>query len=51
MTTFDEEDLVSSLDDTEREAFVADLRRRLLARPAADLVLRLSTVAATGIRR
>jgi ubiquinone/menaquinone biosynthesis C-methylase UbiE len=51
MTTFDEEDLVSSLKDDEREAFVADLRRRLIARPAADLVLRLSTVTATGIRR
>jgi ubiquinone/menaquinone biosynthesis C-methylase UbiE len=51
MTTFDEEDLVSSLKDDEREAFVVDLRRRLIARPAADLVLRLSTVTATGIRR
>jgi ubiquinone/menaquinone biosynthesis C-methylase UbiE len=51
MTTFDEEDLVSSLEDDEREAFVADLRRRLNARPASDLVLRLPTVTTTGIRR
>jgi ubiquinone/menaquinone biosynthesis C-methylase UbiE len=51
MTTFDEEDLVSSLEDDEREAFVADLRRRLSARPASDLVLRLPTVTTTGIRR
>ena len=51
MTTFDEEDLVSSLEPEERDAFVAELRRRLQARPAADLVLRLPTVTATGIRR
>jgi len=51
ITTFDEEDLVSSLEPDERDALVADLRRRLTARPAADLVLRLPTVTAIGIRR
>jgi ubiquinone/menaquinone biosynthesis C-methylase UbiE len=51
MTTFDEEDLVSSLEPDERDAFVVELRRRLTARPATDLVLRLPTVTATGIRR
>jgi ubiquinone/menaquinone biosynthesis C-methylase UbiE len=51
MTTFDEEDLVTSLEPEEREAFVAELRRRLSARPPSDLVLRLPTVTATGVRR
>lgn len=50
MTTFDEEDLVQSLDPDEREALLAGLRRRLRARPAADLVLRLPTVTARGTR-
>jgi ubiquinone/menaquinone biosynthesis C-methylase UbiE len=50
MTTFDEEDLVRSLEPHEREALLAGLRRRLRARPSADLVLRLSTVTALGIR-
>jgi ubiquinone/menaquinone biosynthesis C-methylase UbiE len=50
MTAFDEEDLVRSLDPAERDAFVADLRRRLRARPAADLVLRLPTVTVRGTR-
>jgi ubiquinone/menaquinone biosynthesis C-methylase UbiE len=50
MTTFDEEDLVRSLEPDERDALLAGLRRRLRARPAADLVLRLSTVTARGTR-
>jgi ubiquinone/menaquinone biosynthesis C-methylase UbiE len=50
MTTFDEEDLVRSLDSNERDALLAGLRRRLGARPPADLVLRLSTVTARGTR-
>jgi ubiquinone/menaquinone biosynthesis C-methylase UbiE len=50
MTTFDEEDLVRSLEADERDALLAGLRRRLRARPAADLVLRLSTVTARGTR-
>ena len=50
MTTFDEEDLVRSLDPDERDALLAGLRRRLRARPAGDLVLRLSTVTARGNR-
>jgi ubiquinone/menaquinone biosynthesis C-methylase UbiE len=50
MTAFDEEDLVRSLEPDEREALLAGLRRRLRARPAADLVLRLSTVTARGTR-
>ena len=50
MTTFDEEDLVRSLDPDERDTLLAGLRRRLRARPAADLVLRLSTVTARGTR-
>jgi ubiquinone/menaquinone biosynthesis C-methylase UbiE len=51
MATFDEEDLVSSLDPDERDTLLAGLRRRLRARPAADLVLRLPTVIARGTRR
>ena len=50
MTTFDEEDLVRGLEPDERDALLAGLRRRLRARPASDLVLRLSTVTARGIR-
>jgi ubiquinone/menaquinone biosynthesis C-methylase UbiE len=50
MTTFDEEDLVRSLEPDERDALLAGLRRRLRARPASDLVLRLSTVTARGTR-
>jgi hypothetical protein len=50
MTTFDEEDLVGSLESDERDELLAGLRRRLRARPAPDLVLRLSTVTARGIR-
>ena len=50
MTAFDEEDLVRSLDPDERDALMAGLRRRLRARPAADLVLRLPTVTARGTR-
>jgi ubiquinone/menaquinone biosynthesis C-methylase UbiE len=50
MTTFDEEDLVRSLEPDERDALLAGLRRRLRARPASDLVLRLSTVSARGTR-
>ena len=50
MTTFDEEDLVRSLEPDERDALLAGLRRRLRARPAPELVLRLSTVTARGIR-
>ena len=50
MTTFDEEDLVRSLEPDERDALLAGLRRRLRERPAADLVLRLSTVTARGTR-
>jgi ubiquinone/menaquinone biosynthesis C-methylase UbiE len=50
MTTFDEEDLVRSLDADERDALLAGLRRRLRARPASDLMLRLSTVTARGTR-
>ncbi|HTG42673.1 MAG TPA: class I SAM-dependent methyltransferase [Methylomirabilota bacterium] len=50
MTTFDEEDLVRSLEPDEQDALLAGLRRRLRARPAADLVLRLSTVTARGTR-
>jgi ubiquinone/menaquinone biosynthesis C-methylase UbiE len=50
MTAFDEEDLVRSLEPDEREALLTGLRRRLRARPAADLVLRLSTVTARGTR-
>jgi ubiquinone/menaquinone biosynthesis C-methylase UbiE len=50
MTSFDEEDLVSSLDARERETLLAGLRRRLGARPAAELVLRLSTVTVRGSR-
>jgi len=50
MTTFDEEDLVRSLEPDERDSLLAGLRRRLRARPAADLVLRLSTVTARGTR-
>jgi ubiquinone/menaquinone biosynthesis C-methylase UbiE len=50
MTTFDEEDLVRSLEPDERDALLAGLRRRLRARPATDLVLRLSTVTARGTR-
>jgi ubiquinone/menaquinone biosynthesis C-methylase UbiE len=51
MTTFDEEDLVRSLEADERDALLAGIRRRLRARPASDLVLRLSTVTARGTRR
>jgi ubiquinone/menaquinone biosynthesis C-methylase UbiE len=51
MTTFDEEDLVRSLDPDERDALLASLRRRLRARPATDLVLRLPTVAVSGTRQ
>jgi ubiquinone/menaquinone biosynthesis C-methylase UbiE len=51
MATFDEEDLVSSLDPDERHTLLAGLRRRLRARPAADLVLQLPTVIARGTRR
>lgn len=50
MTSFDEEDLVRSLAAEERDTLLAGLRRRLRARPAADLVLRLSTVTARGTR-
>lgn len=50
MTTFDEEDLVRNLDLDERDTLLAGLRRRLRARPAADLVLRLPTVTARGTR-
>jgi ubiquinone/menaquinone biosynthesis C-methylase UbiE len=50
MTSFDEEDLVRSLEPAERDTLLAGLRRRLRARPAADLVLRLSTVTARGTR-
>jgi ubiquinone/menaquinone biosynthesis C-methylase UbiE len=50
MTTFDEEDLVRSLEPDERETLLAGLRRRLRARPAADLVLRLPTVSTIGTR-
>jgi ubiquinone/menaquinone biosynthesis C-methylase UbiE len=51
MATFDEEDLIESLTADEREAFLASLRRRLMARPADELVLRLATVSAIGSRR
>ena len=50
MTAFDEEDLVRSLEPDERDRLVAGLRRRLRARPAADLVLRLPTVTVRGTR-
>ena len=51
VTTFDEEDLVSSLDPGEREALLAGMRRRLNARSADELVLRLPTVTVLGTRR
>jgi SAM-dependent methyltransferase len=51
VTTFDEEDLVSSLDPGEREALLASMRRRLNARSADELVLRLPTVTVLGTRR
>jgi ubiquinone/menaquinone biosynthesis C-methylase UbiE len=50
MTAFDEEDLVRTLDPGERDTLLAGLRRRLRARPAADLMLRLPTVTARGSR-
>ena len=50
VTTFDEEDLVQSLKPVERDTLLAGLRRRLGARSPDDLVLRLPTVAARGIR-
>ena len=50
MTQFDEEDLISSLEPGERDSFIADFRRRLRARRPSDLVLRLPTVTAHGIR-
>jgi SAM-dependent methyltransferase len=50
VATFDEEDLVESLDPDDREALITGLRRRLMARPAADLVLRLPTVTVLGTR-
>jgi ubiquinone/menaquinone biosynthesis C-methylase UbiE len=50
MTQFDEEDLISSLEPGERDSFMADFRSRLRARRRSDLVLRLPTVTALGIR-
>ncbi len=51
MTEFDEEDLVGSMDSAIRSRFETRLRRRLERRRPDELVLRLPTVMATGIRR
>jgi len=50
LTEFDEEDLVANLGE-DRSAFEAALRRRLGARPAAELALHNRTVTVRGIRR
>jgi ubiquinone/menaquinone biosynthesis C-methylase UbiE len=49
MTEFDEEDLVGSMEPDLRNRFEVAFRRRLERRSAADLVLRLPTVTATGV--
>jgi SAM-dependent methyltransferase len=51
MTEFDEEDLVASMDAGERREFERAFRRRLTRRSRDELILRLPTVTATGIRR
>jgi ubiquinone/menaquinone biosynthesis C-methylase UbiE len=51
MTEFDEEDLVTEMEPAVRHRFEAALRRRLERRRPAELLLRLPTVTATGIRR
>jgi ubiquinone/menaquinone biosynthesis C-methylase UbiE len=50
MTEFDEEDLVRSLDEDERDGLISSLRRRLSTLPANALVLRLPTVTVAGRR-
>jgi ubiquinone/menaquinone biosynthesis C-methylase UbiE len=50
MTEFDEEDLVRSLATDERDRFISSLRARLAQLHRDALVLRLPTVAVTGIR-
>jgi ubiquinone/menaquinone biosynthesis C-methylase UbiE len=51
MTEFDEEDLATGMESGVRSRFEADFRRRLERRLADELVLRLPTVTATGLRR
>jgi ubiquinone/menaquinone biosynthesis C-methylase UbiE len=51
MTEFDEEDLIESMDTQDRRQFETAFRRRLGRRSADELVLRLPTVTATGVRR
>ena len=50
MTEFDEEDLLTEMGPDVRDRFEADLRHRLAARHPSDLVIRLPTVTATGVR-
>lgn len=51
MTEFDEEDLVSSLEEEERRRLLVDLRSRLSRLRPDDLTLRLPVVSVSGIRR
>lgn len=51
MTEFDEEDLVADMTSALRGQFEAALRRRLERRHPSELILRLPTVTATGVRR
>lgn len=51
MTEFDEEDLVSSLSDDERQTLLEDLRARLSRLTREDLTLRLPVVSVSGVRR
>ena len=51
MTEFDEEDLLAEMETAVRRRFEASARRRLERRRPDELVLRLPTVTATGIRR
>jgi SAM-dependent methyltransferase len=50
MTEFDEEDLVTEMKPALRERFETAFRRRLERRRPTELVLRLPTVTATGVR-